>query len=281
MENNLTYYQDIKPMFGQWEVIQMRFYNKIDLWDYNYFKRTFNNGTDVLNNAELVYNSFLPYDKRDQKYQPFLTFPDTMPRITGPWPDEWIQKFKTWIDQGCEEGTPLVIPTADSETPDFIALSKILTGYDGTAPDEFGDPQHLAPMFTYLGPIYQDRIKKESKHKGQWDSLMTTWTEIKQLPIGQQNAAVATRIMATDGPLFSLAKDIITIWYLSSVNGTLGTPEYNQYQYGLVWQAIWAHPTGYADSVRVADFYWQDAPKLGRSKDLLFTGQNIPTFFPT
>ncbi len=269
MKDKLTYYQDIIPMFSQWEVFQMlAIPAKLNLWDYNSVKAK----------AELIYNSFLTDDKRVDPYKTQLVGIDPMPLVIGPWPDDWIQIFRTWVDDGCLEGTAPVTPPADDQTPGFIELSKVLTGYDGEGPDEIDNPLSLAELFSNLGPIYQDRIKKESDHREKWNSLIANWEEIRLLPKEQLNAAVA-EIMDQSNPLSSLAKDIITIWYTSAVNGHLGTPEYNQYKYGLAWRVIWAHPQGYADSVRSnIQFYWELEPKLGRSKDPLHTGQNLPTF---
>ena len=62
------------------------------------------------------------------------------------------------------------------------------------------------------------------------------------------------------------ARDIVTIWYDTSVCGTLGTPDDNQYIRGLVWVAGQAHPVGYADDNTPS--YWRFAVEGNRNTGL-------------
>ncbi|MGD1877015.1 MAG: hypothetical protein ACFB13_05890 [Kiloniellaceae bacterium] len=178
-----------------------------------------------------------------------------MPVGTGPWPQDRIDLFAAWIDAGCQEGTPdYVPPTPGPLVPNFIALSKVLTGFDDL--DILGNVETLAQ-------IYIDRIVARPGKGGQLDALLA-----------KAEAAGFDSVLNGDGTIAAafaskaeseLLKVITLVWYTATVGGDYGTPQSTQYIQGLEWRAVAAHPMGFANEN--VPFYWQFKPEGG-----LYTG---------
>ena len=133
--------------------------------------------------------------------------------------------------------------------PVFIALSQSLTGFDGLG----SDPG--------LAQTYLDRLA--AKHGDPIDSMLQA---IQAVP-GQALPDTQVESILKDAVLGPIARDIIVLWYNTTLDGIYGTPGNNQYVYGLTWQAVQAHPMGYA--VENVPFYWQYQPDGGK-----YTGAN-------
>lgn len=229
-----TFYQSIRPLFTQYDRIKMMYY--ADLWNYQ----------QVKDRAKYILLSLKP-KLIDGKPDPagWSQLPDVhvMPKYTGAWSDENVQLFSQWVDAGCPQGTPPVTPVTPGPQVDmFLALSKALTGFD-----QLSDK--------VLAQIYIDRILKESDHakNDEFYTLLKTFSK-------QPGILDADGHLTVDyQPYLKLIQDITILWYNTSINDQLGTPDNNQYIQGLVWQAIQAHPMGYADTNE--QFYWQYKPE--------------------
>ena len=230
----LTFYQDIKPLFTQYDRIKMMYY--VDLWNYQQVKQ----------HAKTILLSLKPRmvdGKPDPAGWSELPEVHVMPKYTGPWPQAQIDLFSQWIDQGCQEGTPPIKPvTPGAQVESFLALSQVLTGFDDL------DDKVLAQ-------IYIDRLNHESE-AAKNDRLNQLLDQYSSNP-----DVLNTNGHLTDAyqPYQTLIQDITILWYNASINGAQGTPDNNQYIQGLVWRAIQAHPMGYADTNE--QFYWQYKPE--------------------
>lgn len=231
-----TFYQDIRPLFTQYDRIMMMFY--ADLWDYEQVKER----------AKAIHLSLQPLEPGDNPGG-WSKLPEVhiMPVGTGPWPRENIDLFGNWIENGCQEGmAPPPPPTPGPGVPAFLALSRKVTGFDDL--DILGDAEALAQ--TYI-----DRLRRDETVSKQLDALLTT--------VGSDGADA---IIASDGEIsadFVEYKDVLrTIavsWYTGSVNGNPGAPEWNTYVNGLQWRAVQAHPMGFANMN--VPFYWKFKPE--------------------
>lgn len=233
----LTFYQNIRPLFTQYDRIQMMYY--VDLWNYQQIKQ----------HAKTILLSLKPRmidGKPDPAGWSELPEVHVMPKYTGPWPESQVELFSQWIDQGCKEGTPPVKPvTPGPQAEIFLALSKVLTGFDDLADK-------------VLAQIYINRLNNESAaaKNGQLDKLLTQFSSNPNLL--DNNGHLTSDYQS----YLTLIQDITVLWYNASINGVQGTPDNNQYVQGLVWRAIQAHPMGYADSNE--QFYWQYQPEGSR-----------------
>ena len=230
-----TFYQGIRQLFTQHDRIMMMFY--CDFWNYE----------QVVARAESIYLSLQPAQPGANPGG-WSKLPEVhvMPTGTGPWPQEQIDLFGAWIDAGCPEGTPPPVLVPGDLVPQFIEVSKILTGF--AVLDTLGDVDILAQR-------YIDRILASEPCGGQLAAFLTE-AETEE-PAALLNAD------GTIAPAFSAYSDVmkaITLaWYTATVDNSFGTPEDTQYIQGLEWRAMAAHPMGFAnDNV---PFYWQFKPE--------------------
>lgn len=228
-----TFTEDIKPLFTQWDRIKMMFF--VDLWNYE----------QVKDNAKNIWLSLQLDPAQPNTGWSLLPGVHVMPEYTGPWPQANIDLFKAWIDGGCQPGTLPPAPPAPSPwLPAFIALSEFLTGFD----DLNNDPN--------LAQTYLDLLVN-SAGSANVEALVNKWNSIATSDIAGREAAVAKGIMA-DAKLGPLAQNLIILWYNATIDGQ---QQKDQYTKGRVWQAIMAHPMGYA--IENTPFYWQFFPENG------------------
>lgn len=239
--SNPTFYQNILPMFSQYDMVMMA--NYFNLHDYESLKKW---GARII--LALQPNSdpkmaALGWSQMQQVH--------VMPEVPGPWPASWVKTFQNWVDTGCPEGTPPLVnnPTVDpSQLASFIALSQALTGVD-----DFG------PNGNNLANIYYNRMLKRPANLGNAnDALVNVIAAWNADPSGI-NTIVKN---------FTICSDIINIWYNATTNWDAdgkpvpvpyyGTPAFNQYKDGLVWKVSLCHPMGYAPEVNPN--YWQMPP---------------------
>lgn len=228
-----TFSEDIKPLFTQYDRIKMMFF--VDFWNYEQVKANANN----------IWLSLQLDPAQPNTGWSLLPGVHLMPEYTGPWPQEQIDLFKAWIDGGCEPGE-LPPPPAQPNPllPAFIALSEFLTGFD----DLSNDPA--------LAQVYLDLLVK-SASAADFEALVNKWNEIETSDVATLNAAVASEIMA-DKALGQLAQKLIILWYNATIDKQ---QQKDQYVKGRVWDAVMAHPMGYA--IENTPFYWQFFPEDG------------------
>ena len=87
-----TFYRDIKPLFSQWDRIQM--IGRFDLWSY----------ADVKSRANSIWLALQEDPAKPNTGWSLLPFVHIMPEVNGPLPQADIDLFKAWIDAGCIEG---------------------------------------------------------------------------------------------------------------------------------------------------------------------------------
>lgn len=238
-----TYYQNIKPLFSQYDRIKMMYF--ADLWDYQQVKA----------HAKTILLSLKPRivdGKPDPAGWSELPEVHVMPLYTGPWPKSQVAIFESWIAAGCPEGeAPPAPPTPGPLVEGFLTLSRVLTGFD-----DLNDK--------VLAQTYINRLLAESNaaKNNQLEALLTAFSHNPQVLDADGNC------VSSYSQYLALIQDITVLWYLSSIDGALGTPENNQYIQGLVWPAIDAHPMGFANTNE--QFYWRYKPEGGD-----FTGLQI------
>lgn len=239
-----TYHRDIKPLFSQWDRIQM--IGRFDLWSY----------ADVKSRAQSIWLSLQPDPTKPNTGWSLLPFVHIMPEVNGPLPQTDIDLFKAWIDAGCPEGDAPAPPVKNPLLPVFIALSEALTGFDDlhTNPD--------------LAEAYLDRLLAGDA-KAAVTSLLTAQTGIDAVPYAQRAAKLGPNAGKDAG-----AQAIILIWYNAGVGSGWYTmkPAPQKYIYGLVWRAISAHPMGYATENTPS--YWRFQPQPTQSPPM--TGASGP-----
>jgi hypothetical protein len=228
-----TFSKDIKPLFTQYERIKMMFF--ADLWNYN----------EVKANANNIWLSLQIDPAQPNTGWSLLPGVHVMPAYTGPWPQEQIDLFKAWIDGGCQPGDlPPTPPPPSQWLPAFIALSEFLTAFD----DLNDDPA--------LAQVYLDLLVKSAGSAGV-EALLNKWNGIATSEIVGLESRVAKEIMG-DATLGPLAQKLIILWYNATIDGQ---QQKDQYTRGRVWDAIMAHPMGYA--TENTPFYWQFYPEDG------------------
>lgn len=251
----ITYYDNIKPLFSQYDRVMM--IGRFDLHNYD----------DVKQWANKLWLSLQPSGEPGGWSK--LEGTHVMPKIPGPWPQEWVDIFKQWIDGGCLEGTPpFTIPTGpDANTLKlFITLSEMLTGFSdlGATPDQ----QQLAA-------IYYNRLLTESQYGSTMAQMLNAWDSISTM--ANPGSEVGEKMIKP----FPLSQDLIILWYNTATNrmppakpgvtparyAYYGTPGFNQFEHGLVWKATGSHPTAYAPEN--SPFYWRLQPE----EDGRYSGQ--------
>jgi hypothetical protein len=242
-----TYYDDIKPLFTQWDRIQM--IGRFDLWSYD----------DVQSRANSIWLSMQEDPNKPNTGWSLLPFVHVMPAVNGPLPKADVALFKAWIDAGCIEGDHPAPPVISPILPVFIALSEALTGFD----DLHNNPE-LAQA--YLGRLLT------SDAKAAVNSLIAAQTGIDAVPYAQRAAK-----LGPDAGKDAGAQAIILIWYnggvlLAGESWYSMKPEPQKYIYGLVWRAISAHPMGYATENTPS--YWRFKPQSTLSPPM--TGASGP-----
>ena len=235
----ITFYQNILPMFTQYDRVMMLL--RFDMYDYETVKKW----------APRIILSLQPSGEPGGWSK--LEGTHVMPKIPGPLPNEFIQQFQTWIDQGCQKGTPpFEIPkTPTGDTLDlFVSLSQALTGFNSIG--EKGNGRILAMM-------YYNRLENESKNGSKLAEMISAWKSISD----EDNPDVAGIIMSN---YKGIAQDLIILWYNATINGNYDPKAGNfQYPMALAWRAAKAHPQGWAPEN--TPFYWRMAPSNG-----LYTG---------
>ena len=272
--STITFHQNIKPLFTQWDQVQMLHNVQVgkpfNLWSY----------AEVRDNADAI----LSYMTK-----PGPTTPDGlytgMPKYIGPLSEQDINLFRAWMSGGYLEGTPPKTP----EIPDypqrdtFLFLSELLTGFDHL---EAVLKQINAPTDPDLASIYLYRLKTE-KPMHNIDDMLFTFDKVTK--VSEKDFEEQFRVQVVEA-YPELVKSIIQLWYGAYTqdakgNNNLGTPEFNQYRYGLVWINAGAHPMGYAtyaDNTKSnppgkttttgeTDFYWKFKPDAPDPKTGLFT----------
>ena len=228
-----TFSADIKPLFTQYDRIKMMFF--VDLWNYEQVKANANN---------IWLSLQLDPDQPNTGWS-LLPGVHVMPEYTGPWPQAQIDLFKAWIDGGYQPGElPPTPPPPSPWLPAFIALSEMLTGFN----DLNKDPA--------LAQTYLDLLVN-SAGSANVEALVNKWNEISASDVAAREDAVAKEIMA-DATLGPLAQKLIILWYNATIDGQ---QQKDQYKKGRVWDAIMAHPMGYA--IENTPFYWQFYPEDG------------------
>ena len=241
---NPTFYQNIRPMFSQYDQVMMLSSGRIfDLFNYN----------SVKSMANQIYLAIQPNDDPNMAIAGWskLQQVHVMPEVGGPWPASWIVTFKNWIDTGLpagEDPSPPFAPIANSDLQAFIALSKALTGLDSFFRFNIFKPDIIKQQEESLATIYYNRLLQRPVQTGVDDSLaavLAAWI----------NNPDATSIASR----FTICKDIIIIWYNTTTSWDgYGTAQFNQYKEGQVWKVSLIHPIGYAPEN--TPFYWQNAP---------------------
>jgi hypothetical protein len=243
-----TYYRDIKPLFSQWDRIQM--IGRFDLWSY----------ADVKSRANSIWLSLQEDPTKPNTGWSLLPFVHVMPEVNGPLPQADIDLFKAWIDAGCIEGDHPAPPVKNPLLPVFIALSEALTGFD----DLHANPD--------LAQAYLDRLLAGDA-KAAVNGLLAAQAGIDAVPYAQRAAR-----LGPDAGKDAGAQAIILIWYNGGVLPTANASWYSmapapqKYIYGLVWRAISAHPMGYASENTPS--YWRFQPQPTQSPPM--TGASGP-----
>jgi hypothetical protein len=252
--SNPTFYQNIRPMFSQYDQVMMLSSGRIfDLFNYN----------SVKSMANQIYLAIQPNDDPNMANAGWskLQQVHVMPAVGGPWPPAWIVTFKNWIDTGLpagEDPSPGFPPIPATNLQAFIALSKALTGIENFFRfNASANPQLVQKQEEALATIYYNRLLQRPVATGSNDTLeavLAAWTANPEADV----------IAAT----FPICKDIILIWYNTTTqwdfngkpapSGFYGTPQFNQYKEGQVWKVSLIHPIGYAPEN--TPFYWQNAP---------------------
>jgi hypothetical protein len=240
-----TFYRDIKPLFSQWDRIQM--IGRFDLWSY----------ADVKSRANSIWLSLQADPAKPNTGWSLLPFVHVMPEVNGPLPQAAIDLFKAWIDAGCIEGDHPPTPARSPLLPVFIALSEALTGFDDlhTNPD--------------VAQAYLDQLLAGDA-KAAVNSLLASQAGIDAVPYAARAAK-----LGPDAGKDAGAQAIILIWYNAGVlpaGATWYAMEPQQYIYGLVWRAISAHPMGYATENTPS--YWRFQPQPAQSPPM--TGASGP-----
>lgn len=174
------------------------------------------------------------------------------PRMPPPpyarWTPEQVEAFGSWMDNS----TPHSSPEAVEAAAKFIALSKLLTGFDTLELDPELALKHLARLHARddISAVVDDLIDKHD--------AMNEEDFKKQILDG------------SDSDYRRVAEVIILLWYTGAFfegrfPSDSGTPDDNQYTQGLVWRAVRAHPMGYSTE---GGQYWQYEPR----PDGLYTG---------
>ena len=241
---NPTFYQNIRPMFSQYDQVMMLSSGRIfDLFNYQ----------SVKSKANQIYLAIQPNDDPNMANAGWskLQQVHVMPEVGGPWPASWIVTFKNWIDTGLPAGvdpSPAFPPIADNDLQAFIALSKALTGIDNFFRFNIFKPELIKQQEEALATIYYNRLLQRPVATGTNDTLAAVLAAWAANP---DAAAVAKQ--------FPICKDIILIWYNTNTSWDgYGTPQFNQYKEGQVWKVSLIHPIGYAPEN--TPFYWQNAP---------------------
>ena len=230
-----TYYRDIKPLFTQWDRIQM--IGRFDLWSY----------ADVKSRANSIWLSMQLDPAKPNTGWSLLPFVHVMPAVNGPLPQAQIDLFKAWIDAGCIEGDHPQPSTPTPLLPIFVALSEALTGFDDLHTN------------LDLAQAYLDRLLA-GESAAAVNSLLAAQKGLDAVPYTERAAKLGPDAGKNAG-----AQAIILIWYnggvLSKSSPTYYTmaPAPQKYIYGLVWRAIGAHPMGYATENTPS--YWRFEPQ--------------------
>lgn len=279
---NVTFHQHIKPLFTQWDQVQMAHNvdvgHHFDLWSYAQVK---NYAAPILQ-----YLTKPAPDSTDELYS-------GMPKYIGPWSSGDIDLFKAWMSNGYLEGQPPTIPEIP-EYPQlctFISLSEKLTGFDDLPAVM---KQLKAPSDPCLASIYLYRLftgvpgADNSSRQQQVGAMLFEHSRISELPEAEFDALFDAVIVE---PFQEYVQDILTLWYGAFINDRtnntqdFGTPEFNQHKYGLVWLNAGAHPMGYAIYATNTEvnkpltphtntndnFYWANEPSNPNSDTGLFT----------
>ena len=166
------------------------------------------------------------------------------------WTQEMIRAYRDW-----KPDYALTDPALVEKTAPFVALSEFLTGFDNLGDAELAN-KHLARLEARAAAV--DSMGPENPNAFTREDLDFL---IAQFGILEKEQFVS-QVMSQDR-YARLARVIILLWYTAAFleNGhpvDSGTPEDNQYIQGLVWQAIQAHPMGYAPE---GTRYWQNPPQ--------------------
>jgi hypothetical protein len=238
--SEITFSEHIAPMFTQYDVIMMKY--AFDLRNYE----------SVKDHADAIYRVLSP--NPDNPHQSLLPGIARMPLNEAYWTDGMLATFKAWMDGGYQQGKrPPVPPVPTSDLPLFLALSKVLTGFDSL------DGQ------TELGQFYLNHLKDYWKKSPASIRIFEVFQSIQRLPPAERDVVFANQIWG-DASLNPVAQDIINAWYNATINNQFGTPDENHYVEGLAWQAGLAHPIGYADAN--VPFYWRFPVSVGKNTGL-------------
>lgn len=239
--NNPTYYQNIRPMFSQYDqVMMLSSGRRFDLFNYE----------SVKSMANQIYLAIQPSDDPNLANAGWskLQQVHVMPPVGGPWPNSWVQTFQNWITAGCPAGVdpaPAIAPVPINILDPFIAVSKALTGIDQFFRFDIFNPDVIKKQEEDLATIYYNRLIKGPGGVQAIADLLAAWAT------NQNVANLATK--------FPVCQDIITIWYNTTTKWDgYGTPAFNQYKEGQVWKVALIHPMGYAPENTA--FYWQNEP---------------------
>jgi hypothetical protein len=243
-----TYYDDIKPLFTQWDRIMMG--GLFDLWSYDAVKA----------HAGTILLALQPDPSKPNTGWSLYPGVHVMPLTTGPWPQAQIDLFRVWIKAGTPEGGAPAPPQPTPGLDDFIALSEALTGFDDLHTNKV------------LAQTYLNYLLGNAKAGAPVKALMSARAGFASVPATSRAAKLGSNIGKDPG-----AQAITTIWYDAGLINPFAwyTMAPQQYIYGLVWRAISAHPMGYA--TENVPGYWKYAPQ-GRE----FTGDNsVVSGWPT
>ena len=232
-----SFYQDIRPLFSQYDRIKMMFF--CDLTDY----------AQVKAHAKAIYLSLQPAEPGVNPGG-WSKLPEVhvMPVGTGPWPQQQIELFGRWIAAGCPEGVAPVTPAEPGpDVPGFLALSRVLTGFEQL--DTLGDEKRLAQA-------YMDQLLAAEPD---WQAPLQDLLARAQ-QAGFENVLQADGHIADEFSAFApLLRAIALIWYTATVHGHYAKGLSSQYIHGLEWRAIQAHPMGFANAN--VPFYWRLQPE--------------------
>lgn len=192
-----------------------------------------------------------------------VTSTDDAMRMPPPPYAEWTPQQRT--DFAAWMGNPIQQrPEAAQEAAKFIALSKLLTGFDKLEVDPELALKHL------------HRLKNDAE-------LEPVVSELIEKHDAMDQADFEEQILDGPDPTYrEAAQAIILLWYTGAFfDGRFpvdsGTPQDNQYVQGLVWQVIEAHPMGYSTE---GGQYWREQPRtdglrtgLGNTRDRLDSDQ--------
>lgn len=242
-----TFSRDISRLFTQYDQIQMSY--AFDLRSYE----------DVKKHAQAIYLVVQP-DPNNPGQSKYPGIP-VMPLYEAPWTQEMVDTFKAWMDAGYPPGElPPPPPKPTEVLPIFLMLSAYLTGIGRVL------------KMPELGQIYLDRLAEQSEHAGEMDRLLALGEELGHVPAEERPRfmeEVVSRHLAEDAGLAGLAQDVVLVWYNTTVQGNLGTPQNNQYTDALVWPVADTHPMGWA--TEITPFYWRYQPENGQ-----YTGLRPP-----